>query len=85
MMNYFSHIVSPQPLPAPVDVRALCSYAVWRIPPGVACNDILRYEIRLSNSEFNKMDFREAAGDGTFYFLEEGDEYIHEATTFEVQ
>ena len=74
----------PQPLPAPVNVRALCSHAVWRIPPGVPCNDVLRYEIRLSNSKLNKTDFRQAAADGTFYFLDEDDEYSHEATTFEV-
>ena len=33
--------------------------------------------------KLNKTAFRQAAADGTFYFLDD-DEYSHEATTFEV-
>ena len=79
-------IAPSQVIPAPVNVQAFCSYAVWRNPPSVLCSDIKHYQIRVSNFKLNKTSVIEVAADGTFYFLSllGDDDFIDENTTFEV-
>ena len=73
------------PLP-PVHVETYCSNAVWRVPPGVSCSDIINYEIRLYNPTTGKEAVRQAGADGTFYSLSllDDEPFVHQDTQFQV-
>ena len=84
---FISETTDPTLTP-PTDVEGFCSHAIWRIPSGIPCGDIDKFEVRLYNPTTGGEELREASADGTFYSLpssESDDElYLHEDTQFQV-
>ena len=67
---FFTHLLCTAPPPVlspPKEVRGHCSHVNWRNSPDVSCNDIIGYDVMLSNPETGVKLTRRVDALGTFH------------------
>ena len=57
----------PPILSPPEEVHGHCSHVTWRNSPDVSCNDIIGYDVMLSNPETGVIVTRRVDALGTFH------------------
>ena len=70
-----------EPPPPPVNIQSSCDLVTWHNAPNVSFDDIIGYEIRLSNSARSKEVVKHLNASATFYKLDELSETLKSELT----